>query len=96
MADAKRDSLVALDWSPERRTESLARVHDHAVGLAAAQERWYSNARRRNRKWAQALRVVAILLGGVAAVIPILAEIYTVSGKPVIPPGWPPSRSRLR
>jgi len=88
MPDAKRPDLDELDWSPERRSESLTRIYDHAVGLAAAKERWYANARRRNRRWAQTLRVASILLGGVAAVIPILAEIYTDGGKPVIPAGW--------
>lgn len=88
MPDAKRPDLDELDWAPERRSESLSRIYDHAVGLAGAQERWYANARRRNRRWAQALRVASILLGGVAAVIPILAEIYTTDGKPVIPAGW--------
>lgn len=88
MPDAKRPDLHELDWSPERRSESLSRIYDHAIGLAAAQERWYANARRKNRRWAQALRVASILLGGLAAVIPILAEIYTTGGKPVIAAGW--------
>ena len=88
MPDAKRPDLDNLDWSPERRSDSLSRIFGHAIGLAAAQECWYAKARRRNRRWAQALRVASILLGGVAAVIPILAEIYTTGGKPVIPAGW--------
>jgi hypothetical protein len=88
VADGTRPDLAELDWSPEAAPRSLSAVRDHARGLAIEAEAWYSGRRGRKRWWGRALRVGAIVLGSVAAVLPVLSEIYTTDGKPAIAPGW--------
>jgi hypothetical protein len=87
-SDLDRADLGELDWSVERRSEALSHVFDHAIGLASGAEAWYALKRRPKRQWGRALRVSAILLGLVAAVLPIVSQIYTNDDKPVIAPGW--------
>lgn len=86
--DLERSDLDELDWSVERRPESMARVFTHAVGLAGSAESWYARKRRAKRTWGRSLRVAAILLGGLAAVLPIVAEISTKGHTSSIAPGW--------
>jgi SMODS and SLOG-associating 2TM effector domain 2 len=86
--DLRRAELERLDWSSDGRTASLTKVYEHARGFASDGEQWYAAHRRDKRRWARILRVAAILLGTVAAVIPILSEIYTTSGKPAVSPAW--------
>jgi hypothetical protein len=71
----ERAGLKELDWAAERRQEALSRVFDHAIGLASGAEQWYVHKRRAKRQWGRALRVSAILLGLVAASLPIVIEI---------------------
>src|SRR5947208_12299698 len=75
--DVERPDLEQLDWSQERRADSVARVFAHALSVATSAEQWYAAKRRSKRWWGRALRVAAILLGGIAALLPILSEIYT-------------------
>jgi len=86
--DAARADLDELEWSPEQAQRSLAAVREHALGLAAEAEAWYAGRRGRKRLWGRALRVGAIVLGAIAAVLPVLSEIYTTDGEPAIAPGW--------
>ena len=86
--DLERPDLEELQWSTEQRSASLSRVFEHAVRLAANAERWYAQKRRPKRQWGRVLRVGAIVLGAVAAVLPILAEISADDGRPSIAPGW--------
>jgi len=86
--DLARPDLDELNWSAEQRSQSLSVVFEHAVGLATGAEEWYAAKRRAKRRWGRALRVGAIVLGAVAAVLPILSQIYTNDDKPAIAPGW--------
>jgi hypothetical protein len=86
--DLERPDLEELDWSAPHLSESLSRVFRHAVGLARSAEDWYARKRRAKSTWGRTLRVGAIVLGAVAAVLPILAEIFTDDGEPAIAPGW--------
>lgn len=83
--DLARPDLETLEWSPERRSESLSRVFGLAVGLATGEEKWYA-AKRRPKRCGRVLRIGAIVLGAVAAVLPILAEISAEDDKPSIAP----------
>jgi hypothetical protein len=83
-----RQELEELDWSATQRSASLTRIFMHAVGLARTMEAWYSSHRRWDRLAGRALRVAALILGTVAAIIPILAEIYGDGDRPGIAPGW--------
>ena len=86
--DLTRRDLEELDWTTAQRSESLSVVFRHAVGFAASAEEWYATKRRAKRQGGRVLRVGAILLGTVAAVLPILSQIYTNDAKPAIAPGW--------
>ena len=88
VADAARPELADLDWSPDEAARSLAAVRDHAVALAREAEAWYAGRRGSKRLWGRALRVGAIVLASVAAVLPVLSEIYTTDDRPAIAPGW--------
>lgn len=86
--DLARPDLDELDWSVEQRSQSLSAVFDHAVGLAVGAEDWYAAKRRVQRRWGRMLRVSAIACGAVAAILPILSQIYTTDDKAAIAPGW--------
>lgn len=83
--DLPRPDLDELVWTPDKRAESLAVVFTHAVGLAHGAEDWYAGRRRGKRIGGRSLRVGAIVLGAVAAVLPVVAQIGGGNG---IPPGW--------
>jgi SMODS and SLOG-associating 2TM effector domain 2 len=70
------------------RTASLSAVFAHAVRVSSAAQAWYAEKRPSKRAWGRTLRVLAILLGAAGAVLPIVAEITSTSGKPAIAPGW--------
>jgi hypothetical protein len=64
-------------------------VYAHAVDFTKEAENWYA-VKRRPKRWAgRWLRVGAILLGAVAAIVPLLAQIWTDNaGEPEIAPAW--------
>lgn len=80
--------LGELDWSPDVRSASLNAVFEHATSCCAVAEQWYAAKRRSKRSWGRALRVMAIILGFLAAILPVIAEITTSRGKPGVAPGW--------
>jgi len=86
--DVERPDLGDLDWGPSDREVSLSQVFGHAVRLGRNAEEWYARKRPSKRRWGRALRVVAILQGGVAAVLPILSEIIGKDDGASVPPGW--------
>ena len=89
MADLTRADLPQLDWSPTARAASLASVYEHAVSTATVSEAWYAAHRSSKRLGGRALRVLALLLGAAAAVLPILSQIFTdANGQPQIEPAW--------
>jgi hypothetical protein len=84
--DLETDDLPELDWShPE---QALSLLYRHALNHARNAEAWYSEKRRPKKTGGQALRITAILLFGLAALIPILSEVIQTDGQPVIPPAW--------
>lgn len=83
-----RPDLKELDWSAAHRAESLSAVYAHSTGYGTATESWYAEKRRPKRVLGRLLRAGAIVLGAVAAILPILGQIDTHDGKPSIPPAW--------
>jgi hypothetical protein len=83
-----RSDLPELDWAAAERSASLAKVYTHAQGLAVASEGWYAKNRPPKRVAGRVLRVLALALGTVAALLPILSEIFTTGDKPAFAPGW--------
>jgi len=86
--DLEHPDLEELDWTPDRRDDSLSVVYQHAVGLATRAEQWYASKRPPKKHWGRGLRVGAIALGSLAAVLPILGEIFADGEAPALAPGW--------
>ena len=86
--DLERPNLPQLAWDRDARAASLTQVFEHAVGLAVTAEQWYAGKRPAKRTAGRILRVATVILGAIAAVIPILSEITTTNGKPAVAPGW--------
>lgn len=86
--DITTPELGELEWGPENREVALSAVFAHTVAVSTAAQNWYAEKRPAKRVWGRALRVLAILLGAAGAVLPIVAEITTTSGKPAVAPGW--------
>lgn len=83
------DRLFAgLDWSQDNRSGALGQLFKRALVYAQEIEDWYTRKRRIRRRWGRRLRVTAIMLGSIAALLPVLSEIYTRDGQPVIAPAW--------
>ena len=86
--DLKIDSLRTLEWDPGSTSESLGRVVEHLRAGAMDTITYYCASRRPKRKWAVGLRMGAIVFGAVAAVLPLLSQIFSEAGKSAIPPAW--------
>jgi SMODS and SLOG-associating 2TM effector domain 2 len=85
--DLEHSDLGELNWSLDQRSKSLSSVFDHATAFSRDAEQWYARKRSAKRRYGRALRVGSILLGALAAVIPIVSEIYP-TGAGAIAPGW--------
>jgi hypothetical protein len=86
--DLERPNLPQLAWDRDARAASMTAVFEHAVGLAIAAEQWYARKRPAKRTAGRILRVATVILGAIAAIIPIISEITTTNGKPAVAPGW--------
>lgn len=86
--DIKSPGLEELDWSPANREASLSTVYRHAVDGVGERERWYREERGAHHLKGRVLRLTAILLGAVAAIVPLLSEVWTRNGNPVVPAAW--------
>lgn len=81
--------LPQLSWQPSDAAASLSKLYDHVAGVGQEVVDWYYGAKRPKRRWGRSLRLGAILSTGVAAGIPLLAEIFEQEGgKPGIQPLW--------
>jgi low affinity Fe/Cu permease len=86
--DIRPDELGSLDWGPEHSRQSLDVVYQHVVGAAKRAIDWYLVARGPKRRWAQRLRVGAIVMVAVAGVLPVLSQIFGAGSSVVIQPAW--------
>lgn len=80
--------LPPLSWAPQDQAASLEKLAAYVANEAQAAIAWYLEKKAAKRRGAQFCRVAAIVLVTVAGLIPILAEIWQVDGRPRIPPGW--------
>ena len=82
------NSTITLDWSEGNAGQSLETLFENAKKEAAGLIGWYNDSKKSKKWWAQTIRVMAILLGAVAAILPTLGDILTRSGMVVIAGGW--------
>jgi hypothetical protein len=84
--DLRPANLQALSWEPQQCAESLGAIFQFATGEAQAAISWYLHAKRSKKLFARSIRAGAILAGATAGVIPIVTQIYTLNGAPLIAP----------
>ncbi len=86
--DIRPGELRSLDWTPEHARQSLDVIYQHVVDAASQAISWYLTARRPKKRWAQRLRVGAIIMVAVAGVLPILSQIFGAGSSVKIQPAW--------
>jgi low affinity Fe/Cu permease len=86
--DIRPRELGSLDWGPEHARESLDVIYHHVVDTASQAVNWYLTARRSKKRWAQRLRVGAIIMVAVAGVLPVLSQIFSADSSVEVPPAW--------
>ena len=86
--DIEGPDFSDLDWSEKARNSSVSTMGARAATYSRETERWYAKKRRSKRRWGRRLRVAAIMLGSIAAIVPLLSEIYSNGSEVTIAPGW--------
>ena len=86
--DLRPADLASLDWAPWHARHSLDVIYQSVVEYASQSITWYLGARRSKKRWAQRLRVAAIVMVSVAGVLPVLSQIFNGSNSVVIEPAW--------
>jgi hypothetical protein len=82
---------LSLDWGSGHTEQALQAVFDHVMTLADEAIAWYVDAKNRKRLYARGIRVLAIVLGATAALLPTVSEIIENTwdtSERVIPAGW--------
>lgn len=93
MKTRRQGDLYPLDfnqlaWDANDPAGVIEQLAAGVSGQAESSIAWYLTKKSGQRRGAQCLRVVAILLTTAAALIPILAEIYAIDGKPAVSSAW--------
>jgi hypothetical protein len=78
--------LPQSDWKDP--DQGLDAVLAYCLTQAKEAEDWYMRKRKSKRIGGRILRLTSVLLVGLGVLIPILAQVYTDNGEPVIAPGW--------
>lgn len=86
--DLRPADLASLDWTPKHARQSADVIYQHVVEDASRSITWYLVARRSKKRWAQRLRVAAIVMVSVAGVLPVLSQIFNDTSSVIIQPAW--------
>jgi SMODS and SLOG-associating 2TM effector domain 2 len=71
-----------LDWSADDHRAPLDALYEYAVATAHQARQWYVDRHEAKRRWGRTLRLFAILMGVIAVIVPILAQLWSE-----VPPG---------
>lgn len=85
-SDIPLRSIDMLEWSLEKREESVARLTAHAANQAKEISEWYLRKKTKKQRWAIRYRGGAILCTAVAAVLPVLAQMQVTAFGIGLPP----------
>jgi len=80
--------LQALSWEPEKRKEALDGLYHFVTREALKSIEWYLRNKESKRRGALFHRVGAIVMVGLAGLLPILSQLLTRGGRVVIQPAW--------
>lgn len=86
--DIRPGELRSLDWGPDHSHQSLDVIYQYVVDAASQAINWYLMARRSKKRWAQRLRVGAIIMVAVAGILPVLSQIFEAPSSVKIQPAW--------
>ena len=86
--DVHPKTLQQLSWESGKAQASLQTVYDYCIGKAEDFIVWYIRKKKWIKRWARCLRMGAILAVSIAALIPLLAQVWVDEGTPVIAPAW--------
>lgn len=86
--DIRTPPRLKLDWSAGNTSAAVDQVFDHAMNLAEDAIGWYISAKNTKRFFARGLRVLAILLGAAAALLPTVGELFARDGESLVRAGW--------
>ena len=81
-ADTTNSSFPEVDWDREHKIDSLDELYAFTVRETKSIIDWYTTASRPKKRWAQALRVIAILATALGGILPILAQIFAPAAGP--------------
>lgn len=70
-------SLHALQWDPEHLNDSLDKLYRLTISEAEQSMAWYRINSRPKKRWAQIIRVSAIVATSLGGIIPILSQIVS-------------------
>jgi hypothetical protein len=80
-----------LEWGPGRSQASLNTVFQNAQLQAIKAIQWYEEHRRPQKRWARAFRCGALVLAGIAGILPIVSQILLTQypdGGISLSPAW--------
>ena len=81
--DLRPVQLGPLKWNGGYATngESLRAVYDHSTKHAERAINWYLESKRSKKWWALRLRIAAIIVAGIAGIIPMLLQVWGTAGQ---------------
>lgn len=77
----------SIVWNEDNLEENLQSLEEYAIDFANGYRKYYKNNSANKRTWAKGLRILAIVAGAVAGILPILSQISS-KYKIVIDPAW--------
>jgi hypothetical protein len=87
--DLDESNYPVLNWGDGHKAESLNMVYNHVINITKAAITWYMSAKKGKKFMAQRIRVAAIVLGALGALLPTIGELFSKSGQGSnIPAGW--------
>lgn len=76
MNDLNATTRLDLDWTPANTSASLQKVFEYVMDLADGAINWYAEKKKTKRFFALVFRVMAIVLGAIAVLLPTLGELF--------------------
>ncbi len=75
-----------LNWKQDQAVESLGLLCDYVVDDAKQTIEWYATKRASKRRWAPWLRGLAIVVTGMAGLVPLIGKWTECNGRPGVDP----------
>lgn len=86
--DLQSVQLGNLDWTPEKRMESLKSVYQYVTDHAVSAMHWYSAKGKSIHRWWFLFLLSAVFFTFLAILIPLLSQILNENNQFIINPAW--------